>query len=122
MGNVNEAAKELVRSYFQAVNDERWDDVMALYHEDAVLHVPGKRPKSGHEQIRPFYEDIGTRFAKHVAGIRLLLAEDDVASATIEYEGSNTDGRPVSVFACDNFVFEAGRIRELRIVFDSARL
>lgn len=119
---VNESSKELVRAYFSAVNDERWDDVMALYHEDAVLHVPGKLPKRGYEQIRPFYEDIGKRFDKHVAEIRLLLAEDDLAAATIEYEGKHPDGRPVSVFACDNFVFEDGRIRELRIVFDSARM
>jgi len=118
----NEASKQLVQSYFQAVNEERWDDVMALYHEDAVLHVPGKRPKQGHAQIRPFYEDIGTRFDRHVAEIRLLLAEDDLAAATIEYEGRNADGRPVSVFAADNFWFEDGRIKELRIIFDSARM
>ncbi len=122
MATVNEEAKTLVRSYFAAVNDERWDDVMALYHEDAVVHVAGKRPKHGYEQIRPFYEDIGTRFEKHVAEIRLLLAEGDVAAATIEYDGRNADGRSVSVFAADNFLFEDGRIRELRIIFDTGRM
>jgi uncharacterized protein len=117
-----EKHEDLVRGYFTAVNEERWDDVMALYRDDAVLHVPGRRPKEGKDRIRPFYENIGHRFEKHVAELTLLLADDKVAAATVRYDGTDRDGKAVDVYACDNFRFEDGRIRELRIVFDSARM
>jgi ketosteroid isomerase-like protein len=121
-----EAVKDFVRAYFKAVNEERWDDVLALYHKDATLHVPAVRTKHGHERIRPFYEDIGTRFVKHVAEIRLVLAEggldDAVAAATVAYDGVDRNGKPVEVFAADNFRIEDGRIRELRIIFDTGRM
>jgi ketosteroid isomerase-like protein len=122
VATVNETSKQRIRDYFQAVNEERWDDVMALYSPDAVLNVPGRPPKVGHDRIRPFYEDLGSRYEKHTAEIKLLLAEGDTAAATIEYEGRKADGGSVSTFACDNFVFEGGLIKELRIVFDSARV
>jgi ketosteroid isomerase-like protein len=118
---VNESSKQLIRGYFKAVNEERWEDVMALYRPDAVLNIPGRPPKVGHDRIRPFYEDLGQRYEKHTAELRLLLAEDNIAAATVEYEDRNADGREVSLFACDNFVFEDGLINELRIAFDSAR-
>jgi ketosteroid isomerase-like protein len=121
VGTVNESSKQLIRGYFKAVNEERWEDVMALYRPDAVLNIPGRPPKVGPDRIRPFYEDLGKRYEKHTAELRLLLAEDNIAAATVEYEGRNADGREVSLFACDNFVFEDGLIKELRIVFDSAR-
>jgi ketosteroid isomerase-like protein len=121
-----EAVKDLVRAYFRAVNEERWDDVLALYHADATLHVPAVRTKNGHDRIRPFYEDIGTRFEKHVADIRLVLAEGSLASAiaaaTVAYDGVDRNGKPVEVFAADNFRIEDGRIRELRIIFDTGRM
>jgi ketosteroid isomerase-like protein len=120
MSSISEQHEDLVRAYFQAVNDERWDDVLALYHDDAVLHVPGRRPKEGKDRIRPFYLNIGDRFDKHVAHLTLLLADDKVAAATVRYDGTDRDGKAVDVYACDNFRFDGGRIRELRIVFDSA--
>jgi uncharacterized protein (TIGR02246 family) len=122
----SEAVKDLVRAYFKAVNEERWDDVLALYHEDGTLHVPAVRTKHGRDRIRPFYEDIGKRFVKHVAEIRLVLAEgaldNAVAAATVAYDGVDRDGKPVEVFAADNFRIEDGRIRELRIIFDTGRM
>jgi ketosteroid isomerase-like protein len=121
-----EAVKDFVRAYFKAVNEERWDDVLALYHEDATLHVPAVRTKNGHDRIRPFYEDIGKRFEKHVAEIRLVLAEGSldnaIAAATVAYDGVDRNGKPVEVFAADNFRIEDGRIRELRIIFDTGRM
>jgi ketosteroid isomerase-like protein len=115
-----EHAKDLVRSYFAAVNDERWDDVVELFDDRATVYVPSVRPKQGKERIRRFYESIGTSFLSHEASIVFLIAEGDRAAATIRYDGVSTDGRPVVVHATDTFTFEDGRIRELRIVFDTA--
>lgn len=115
-----EHAKDLVRGYFAAVNDERWDDVVALFHDDASLYVPSVRPKHGKERIRSFYESIGRSFASHETSIVFLIAEGDRAAATIRYDGVSADGTPVVVHATDTFTCEDGRIRELRIVFDTA--
>ena len=48
--------RERVRAYFDAVNGERWDDVVAGFHEDAVLEAPSQPSKRGRTQIRRFYE------------------------------------------------------------------
>ena len=112
--------KELVRRYFAAVNDECWDDVLALFSEDASLYVPSVRPKHGKERIRRFYEDIATRFVRHETTIVFLIAEGDCAAATVRYQGIAADGQPVVTYATDTFTCEAEQIRELRIVFDTA--
>ena len=53
----------MVYSYYAAVNDGRWDDVVDCFHDDAVLLVPSQLPKVGREEIRRFYQYVdGRRF------------------------------------------------------------
>jgi ketosteroid isomerase-like protein len=112
--------KALVQRYFAAVNDERWDDVVALFGEDAFLYVSSVAPKHGKEQIRRFYEDIATRFVSHETTIIFLIAEGSRAAVTIRFEGIAADGQTVVTHATDTFTCEGMKIQELRIVFDTA--
>jgi uncharacterized protein len=116
----NEVAKAMIRAYFAAVNEERWDDVMALYDENARLTVPGVPAKHGKAQIRRFYDDLGRRFERHEAEVDVVLAEGNRAMATISYSSSTRDGRAVEFWASDTFTIEDGLIKDLRIIFDSA--
>lgn len=115
--------RALVQSYFAAANEERWDDLLELFHEDAVVNVPAVDPKRGHAEIRNFYEAVPRMFGNHYDDPRLILAEGDHAMASIEFTGTSLDGtRRVHFWAADTFHFEAGRIRSLRILFDPGRL
>ncbi len=113
---------ERVRAYFAAANAERWDEVIEAFHEDAVLEVPAQQAKQGRAQIRRFYEAVPRLFPEHYDDPVLVLAEGDDAVATIEFTGVTPEGRRAHFWAADRFRFEAGRIRELRIIFDSAEL
>jgi ketosteroid isomerase-like protein len=118
-----EPVKALVRSYFASVAEGRWEDVLALFHPDAELNVAGVRPKIGHDRIRPFYENIGDRFADYAPTVTTVLAEGNleraVASAMLVLNAVNREGERVQVPAADDFVIEEGCIRSLRIIFDT---
>ncbi len=113
---------ERVRAYFAAANAERWDELVEAFHEDAVLEVPAQPAKRGRAEIRRFYEAVPRLFPEHYDDPVLILAEDDDAMASIEFSGTTGEGRRAHFWAADRFSFEAGRIRELRIIFDPAEL
>jgi ketosteroid isomerase-like protein len=124
--NETDPVKALVRSYFAAVAEGRWDDVLELFHPDAELNVPGVRTKIGHERIRPFYANIGDRFAEYAPTVTQVLAEGSLesaaASAMLTLNAVDLAGEPIEVPAADDFVIEGGRIRSLRIIFDTKQM
>ncbi len=116
--------KDLVRGYFTAVAEGRWDDIVAMFHEDATLTVPLVRVKHGHARIRPFYVNIGERYARYRPTVHVVIVEGTlasaIASATVELNAVTHEGRLVNNVAVDKFVIEDGRFRALRIIFDTA--
>lgn len=114
--------RDRVIAYFTAANAERWDDVLASFHEDAVIEVPAQPPKHGLTEIRRFYEAVPRLFPAHYDDPVVLLVEGDDAMAAIHFTGHTPEGRPATFWAADHFHFEDGRIRGLRIIFDPASL
>jgi ketosteroid isomerase-like protein len=116
----------LVRGYFSAVAERRWDDIIAMFHEDATLTVPVVRPKYGHDRIRPFYVNIGDRYVRYRPTLHVVIPEGTMAqataSATVELNAMTHEGRHVNNIAVDKFVIEDGRFRSLQIIFDTARM
>jgi ketosteroid isomerase-like protein len=114
---------ELVHGYFGAVADGRWDDVLGLFHDDAELNVAGSRTKVGTERIRPFYENIGARFERYAPTVLDVLvdgsAERGTSAAILTLNAVSAAGEPIEVPTADHFVIDGGRIRSLRIIFDT---
>lgn len=108
--------------YFAAVNADDLDRLMTLFADDAVVHVPGVGDKRGTAEIRRFYSSVDRLYAEHYDATPVVLAEGDHASALIEFTGRTRDGRAVHFWAADTFRFEAGRIAELRVIFDPATI
>jgi ketosteroid isomerase-like protein len=115
--------ERLVRGYFAAVAEGRWDDVLALFHHDAELNVAGVSPKRGHARIRPFYENIGVRFDRYAPTVNRVLAEGTMERgagvAILVLNAVSRAGEPIEVHTADDFAIEDGRIRSLRIIFDT---
>ncbi len=115
--------EQIVRGYFSAVADGRWDDVLALFHPDAVLNVAGASPKHGHERLRPFYENIGARFDRYAPTVNRVLTEGTLdhgaAVAILVLNATSRKGEAIEVHTADDFTIEDGRIRTLRIIFDT---
>jgi 3-hydroxybutyryl-CoA dehydrogenase len=121
-----EALKDLVRRYAAAINDERWDDLLKLFQEDATISSP-LALVTGHAGILRWFQATGKRFSTHVDTVAEVVAKGTMeageAAATIDVLAiERSDGRQRDFVAADDFVIEAGRIRSLRMIFDSAAL
>lgn len=114
--------RAIVYSYYKAVNDSRWDDVVAYFHEDATLHVPGQAPKVGHEAILRFYQAHGRHSAKHHDDIPLLMCDGNRVLTLVEHHGADRDGEPIHFWTTGVFTFDGGRFRQYRVIFDTMAL
>jgi predicted ester cyclase len=114
--------KALVYAYYQAVNDGRWTDVVDFFHEDAVLLIPSQRPKVGRETILAFYESHGRRFPEHYDDVPLLMLDGNRVMTLVDFRGVDRNGNRVRFWTSGTFTIESGRIRQYRVIFDTAQL
>ena len=116
------ATKAMVYAYYQAVNESRWDDVVSFFHDDAVLLVPSQLPKIGHDTIRRFYESHGRRFTQHHDDVPLLMLDGNRVMTLVDFRGVDKNGNAVAFWTAGIFTLEDGRIRQYRVIFDTAQL
>jgi hypothetical protein len=116
------ALRARVYGYYQAVNDSRWDDVADFFHDDAVLLIPGQRPKIGREAIHRFYSAHGTHFAEHHDDVPLLMIDGNRVMTVIDFHGVDVRGNRVRYWNGGVFTFDGARCRQYRVIFDTAEL
>ena len=116
------AIKAIVYSYYKAVNDSRWDDVVAYFHSDATLHVPGQEPKVGTDEIRRFYEAHGRHAVKHHDDVPLLMTDGNRVMTLIDFHGVDVRGNQVQYWNGGIFTLDGKRFRQYRVIFDTAEL
>lgn len=121
-GHDQTALKALVYSYYQAVNESRWDDVVNYFHEDAVLLIPAQEPKIGHAAIRKFYEYHGAYSPQHHDDVPLLMTDGNRVMTLVDHHGVDKHGRQVHLWTSGTFTIEDGRFRQYRVIFDTAQL
>jgi 3-hydroxybutyryl-CoA dehydrogenase len=116
------AVKQIIYSYAEAINTERWNDLLELFSEDATISSP-LASVTGHKGILRWFQATADRFAPHVDKVVEVLADGTLdaglAAATIEVHAVERDGTVREFTAADDFVIEGGRIRRLRMVFDT---
>ena len=116
------AIKALVYAYYQAVNDSRWSDVVSFFHEDAVLLVSSQLPKIGHETILAFYESHGRRYPQHHDDVPLLMLDGNRVMTLVDFRGVDKNGNVVRFWTAGTFTIEDRKIRQYRVIFDTAQL
>ena len=116
------ATRAMVYSYYAAVNDGRWTDVVDYFHDDAVLLVPSQLPKVGRETILAFYESHGRRFPEHHDDVPLLMLDGNRVMTLVDMHGINREGVHTRLWTAGFFTIESGRIRQYRVIFDTAQL
>jgi ketosteroid isomerase-like protein len=120
--NDRTATRAMVYAYYQAVNDGRWQDVADFFHDDAVLLVPSQLPKIGRETILRFYESHGRRFPEHHDDVPLLMLDGDRVMTLVDFHGVDRNGNDVHFWTSGTFTIECGKIRQYRVIFDTAQL
>jgi len=116
------ATKAMVYSYYAAVNDGRWSDVADYFHDDAVLLVPSQLPKVGREVILKFYESHGRRFPEHHDDVPLLMLDGNRVMTLVDFDGVDRNGNVVRFWTAGIFTIEGRKIRQYRVIFDTAQL
>jgi limonene-1,2-epoxide hydrolase len=116
------AIKATVYAYYQAVNEARWEDVADFFHDDAVLLIPGQRPKIGRAAILRFYSAHGTHFAEHHDDVPLLMVDGNRVMTLIDFHGVDVRGNVVRYWNGGVFTLDGKRFRQYRVIFDTAEL
>jgi ketosteroid isomerase-like protein len=118
-----EARQAALDGYFDGINEERFDDVGALFTPDAELRAPGFPVRRGPEEIAAYLAGVLAAYPVHRDQPTRILLAGDTATVEIHYTGELADGTPLEFEAVDIFDFAPdGRIASLRTWYDSAAL
>jgi ketosteroid isomerase-like protein len=109
-------------AYFSGVNEDRFDDVAALFAPDATLTAPGVGPLP-RDEIAAYLAKALSGYPKHHDEPTRTLLVGHAATVEITFTGETTNGTRMTFDALDVFDFDAdGRITRLRTWFDSHEL
>ena len=114
--------REVVESYFAAVNAADFDTLRRVLHPDIELTACMSRPRQGLESVVAFFEAVFGRYPEHSDIPTRLICDGDSVVAEIHFEGRSDTGVEIVFEAVDVFDVTDGRIRRLNQWFDSADL
>ncbi len=111
----------VLRSYYEYVDGEAYDDLFGLFAEDVVYHRPGQEPIEGTEAFERFYhEERPIEEGSHE--VDALYADGDTAIARGRFTGV-LDGEAVAFGFADVHRFDGeGLIAERRTYTDTGRV
>ena len=110
-------------AYFSGVNEDRFDDVAALFAPDATLTAPGVGPLTRDEIAAYLAKALSGYPTHHDEPTRTLLAEPRRDRRDHLHGRDDQTARRITFDALDVFDFDDdGRITRLRTWFDSHEL
>lgn len=115
------ADEEAIRSYYEYVDSEAYEDLFDLFAENITYHRPGQEPIEGIDEFRTFYHEIRPieRGSHTVAD---LLIDGDTIAVRGSFSGV-LDGQQVAFGFSDFHRFdEEGLIEERFSYTDTGRV
>jgi hypothetical protein len=111
-----------LEAYFAAVNEDRFEDVAALFTPTATITAPGAGTVKQPDIAAYLTKALSGYPAHHDEPTRTLLAEN-AATVEITFTGELADGTKIAFDALDVFDFDdEARITKLTTWFDSHKL
>ncbi|MFB6125954.1 MAG: nuclear transport factor 2 family protein [Halolamina sp.] len=104
----SKAPEDVVRRYYELVDDGAYDDLVALFAEDVRYERPGAGAIVGREPLRRFYEE-GRPLSEGSHELRDLVVDGDTVAVRGRFEGRQ-DGEAVGFEFADFHEFEDGVI------------
>lgn len=109
-------------AYFTGINEERYDDVGALFAPGGVIVAPGTPPRTGAE-IPAYFAAALAPYPEHRDDPTRMLLCGSAATVEIHFSGRHTGGGTMEFDAVDVFdVDERGDIVRLTTWYDSHRV
>lgn len=123
MSNSVQENLPVVQRYFSSLNETRLDKLGEVFAEDATLHFPTYEPIRGLTAIRCFYTAVLKYYPKHFDNpVKFFFSDDGGIAVEIHFEGETIEGQPIVFDAVDVFEVESGRVKNLQIRYDSAKV
>lgn len=101
--------ESVARRYYDLVDAEAYDDLVALFTEDVVYERPGQAVIEGREALRAFYEE-GRPLSDGEHELHAVVVEGDTVAVRGTFRGEQ-DGEAVEIGFADFHEFEDGQIR-----------
>ena len=109
-----------VQAYFDGINDERYDDVGALFAPDGVMIAPGIEPKTGPEEVATYFGSALRLYPQHYDDPTRIIEAGSTVTVEIHFTGRLENGEPMEFDAIDVFdLDDEGRISKLSSWYDS---
>ena len=97
-----------LEAYFDGLNGERYDEVVALFADGAELIAPGTPPRSGAANLGEYFRSALRPYPEHRdEPTRVILAER-TATVEITFTGALASGERMEFDAVDVFDFDDG--------------
>lgn len=112
--------RPMVNAYFSAINEERYEDVAALFHRDGELRAPGISPTRGRAALAEYFRAALRPYPEHLDTPTRTIVAGSTATVEVHFGGSLESGSRVEFEAVDVFDFDAeGWIVSLSSWYDS---
>lgn len=109
-----------VQAYFDGINEERYDDVGALFAADGVMIAPGTEPRVGPEQVASYFRAALRLYPEHYDDPTRIIEAGSTVTVEIHFTGRLENGAPLEFDAIDVFdLDDQGRIVKLSSWYDS---
>lgn len=111
-----------VLRYFTCLDNEDWEGMRELWHEDGRLRAVGARPRDDREGVIAYFSKLFEPWVDHEdRPTRLVVFEPDgTVLAEVSFTGTTHDGRRVVFDAIDVFDLVDARIKRLTNWYDIA--
>lgn len=110
-----EAHTDAVRSYYEHVDDEAYDDLVALFADDIEYRRPGHDPIVGIEAFEAFYHEVRD-LEEGTHELDDVVAEGDRVAVRGRFRG-HQGGTPIDIGFADFFAFDANGLVRARHTF-----
>jgi ketosteroid isomerase-like protein len=101
--------EELVRGYYDAVDDDRIDDLLAVFTDDVTYERPGHPTIEGKHALERFYREERALDGTHA--LHDVVADGDTVSVRGTFTGTQ-DGDPVEIGFADFHRVADGAVAE----------
>ena len=113
------AMQATLDAYFDGLNAERYDEVVALFADGAELIAPGTPARSGAE-LGEYFRSALRPYPEHRDEPTRVILADSTATVEITFTGALASGERMEFDAVDVFDFDdAGKIVRLSSWYDS---
>jgi ketosteroid isomerase-like protein len=115
-----QAIQTTLDAYFDGMNSERYEEVAALFTEDAELKAAGTEWVSGRAAVEGYYRAALGPYPVHRDEPTRIIVADSTATVEIHFSGALASGIPLEFDAVDVFDFdEAGLVTRMTSWYDS---